>query len=480
MANRFVNPLPQFEDSAGTPYTGGQLFFYASGTSTKLNTYSNAALTIANTNPVVLDSAGRLPNAVFLQNLQYKVVLAPSTDSDPPTSPIWTQDPVYTSDYSAAAKFTSGSGSPNGVVAGTAGSTTILADSYWDFTNKILYICTTTGNAASAVWTAINASTAAAVIPAPQGRLTPVSGTPVINADSSAATSVFYTPYIGNLCPIWNGSSFQPTVFTEQTLTLNSSFTANNIYDVFMFNNVGVPTVVIGPSWSAGTSGSITAGSCTRGTGTGGTALAYVTGILTNAVQITGRNGATTYTIAANFATYLGSIYIDGTNGQVSCLLSYGQSRKWGVWNAYNRERIAVNVGDGTASWTYSTATYRASNNNSANSFTAFSGLAEESVTTQFSQQLEISIPTVGGGVISINNAIGLNSTTVPSGNAGVAGLGVNGVSSRSISNGVASFILPGALGINVLNCIERGNATGTMTFDGTQTAMQMTGIWQG
>ena len=469
MANRFVNPLPQFEDSAGTPYTGGQLFFYASGTSTKLNTYSNSALTIANTNPVILDSAGRLPNAVFLQNLQYKVVLAPSTDSDPPTSPIWTQDPVYTSDYSAAAKFTSGSGSPNGVVAGTAGSTTILADSYWDFTNKILYICTTTGNAASAVWTAINASTAAAIVPAPQGRLTPVSGTPVINADSSAATSVFYTPYVGNLCPIWNGSSFQPIAFTEQTLTLNSSFTANNIYDVFMFNNVGVPTVVIGPSWSAGTSGSITAGSCARGTGTGGTALAYVTGILTNAVQITGRNGATTYTIAANFATYLGSLYIDGTNGQVSCLLSYGQSRKWGIWNAYNRAPTFLKAGDGTATWAGAGAgTYRAADGNTANSLTIFSGLAEEIYQIKLIQTV-LTTSTANTSLVGI----GFNAT-----NAATGKVGRTTVSTTALTNDlVASYDSAPSLGINVVTALD--NAPSSSTYIGTETSMILDAVWR-
>jgi hypothetical protein len=59
MANRFLNPNVQFSNSAGVPFAGGTLSFYASGTSTPLATYSNQALTIANTNPVVLDSAGQ-------------------------------------------------------------------------------------------------------------------------------------------------------------------------------------------------------------------------------------------------------------------------------------------------------------------------------------------------------------------------------------------------------------------------------------
>ena len=100
MVNRWFNPDEQFPDATGNALAGAQLFFYATGTSTKLNTYSDKALTIPNTNPVVLDSSGRA-GAIFLQNLAYKVVFAPATDTDPPTSPIWTLRPeFYTSDFS--------------------------------------------------------------------------------------------------------------------------------------------------------------------------------------------------------------------------------------------------------------------------------------------------------------------------------------------------------------------------------------------
>jgi len=89
-----VAPFPyhQFFTNAGAPAASHQLFTYASGTSTKLATYSDADLTSANANPIVLDSAGRAK--IFLQAASYKFVLAPSTDTDPPTSPIWTIDGV--------------------------------------------------------------------------------------------------------------------------------------------------------------------------------------------------------------------------------------------------------------------------------------------------------------------------------------------------------------------------------------------------
>jgi hypothetical protein len=74
MANRLSSPNQQYSDFTGAPYAGGSLTFQASGTSTPLATYSDRALSIANTNPVVLDSAGRAGN-IFLQNLAYKSFL---------------------------------------------------------------------------------------------------------------------------------------------------------------------------------------------------------------------------------------------------------------------------------------------------------------------------------------------------------------------------------------------------------------------
>lgn len=89
-----VSPYPklQFFTNAGAPANAYQLFTYAAGTSTKQATYSDANLTIANTNPIVLDAYGRA--TVFLSATSYKFVLATNTDTDPPTSPVWSVDNV--------------------------------------------------------------------------------------------------------------------------------------------------------------------------------------------------------------------------------------------------------------------------------------------------------------------------------------------------------------------------------------------------
>lgn len=87
-------PKPQFLLSTGLPAVGGLLFAYVAGSvNTKLNTYTNSAGTSANVNPIVLNALGEPPNEWwFLSGSQYKIVYAPSTDTDPPTSPIWTID----------------------------------------------------------------------------------------------------------------------------------------------------------------------------------------------------------------------------------------------------------------------------------------------------------------------------------------------------------------------------------------------------
>lgn len=77
------------EKSDGTPAAGYKVFFYEPGTTTKKTTYTTTNQTVANTNPVILDSDG---NANVCLDGRYKVVFAPDTDSDPPTSPIYTVD----------------------------------------------------------------------------------------------------------------------------------------------------------------------------------------------------------------------------------------------------------------------------------------------------------------------------------------------------------------------------------------------------
>lgn len=69
-------PKARFFDLAGNPLAGGLLYTYQAGTTTPLTTYTSFAANVANTNPVVLDSAGYAD--VWLNGV-YKFVLQNSS-----------------------------------------------------------------------------------------------------------------------------------------------------------------------------------------------------------------------------------------------------------------------------------------------------------------------------------------------------------------------------------------------------------------
>ena len=72
----------QFFDNNGVILSGGKLYTYAAGTTTPQTTYTTSAGNIAHTNPIILDSAGRVPGGeVWLTNaVSYKFVLNTSTN----------------------------------------------------------------------------------------------------------------------------------------------------------------------------------------------------------------------------------------------------------------------------------------------------------------------------------------------------------------------------------------------------------------
>jgi|GEM_PF-3100202 len=87
MATLLPEGKQSFTDGAGKPLVGGKLYTYDAGTSTPRPTYADAAGTIANTNPVVLDARGE---ATIFWSGAYKVVLKDASDNT-----IWSVDDVF-------------------------------------------------------------------------------------------------------------------------------------------------------------------------------------------------------------------------------------------------------------------------------------------------------------------------------------------------------------------------------------------------
>jgi hypothetical protein len=70
----------QFFDNSGNVLTGGLIYTYAAGTTTPLVTYTSATGVTPNSNPIVLDAAGRPPSQIWLSGgYNYKFILQNST-----------------------------------------------------------------------------------------------------------------------------------------------------------------------------------------------------------------------------------------------------------------------------------------------------------------------------------------------------------------------------------------------------------------
>ena len=71
----------QFFNDSGVPLSGGLIYTYAAGTTTPQTTYTTSTGNVANTNPIILDSAGRTPSEVWLTGgVSYKFVIKTSAN----------------------------------------------------------------------------------------------------------------------------------------------------------------------------------------------------------------------------------------------------------------------------------------------------------------------------------------------------------------------------------------------------------------
>lgn len=88
MPTPYISPRFAAVDSFGNPLVGGRLYTYANNTTTPQTTYEDAAGTIANTNPIILDARGEA--VIFLQEgVAYTFVLKTATDAL-----IWSQSDI--------------------------------------------------------------------------------------------------------------------------------------------------------------------------------------------------------------------------------------------------------------------------------------------------------------------------------------------------------------------------------------------------
>ena len=81
----FLSPVggvaAQFFTNNGVILSGGKLYTYAAGTTTPKTSYTSSSGSTAHTNPIILDSAGRVPGGeIWISAPPYKFVLNTSAD----------------------------------------------------------------------------------------------------------------------------------------------------------------------------------------------------------------------------------------------------------------------------------------------------------------------------------------------------------------------------------------------------------------
>jgi len=257
-----------------------------------------------------------------------------------------------------------------------------------------------------------------------QGRLTLSTGVPVTTSDVTAATTLYFTPYLGNKIALYDGSTkWTVYTFTEKSIAVPS--TTSTMYDVFMYDNSGTPTLEL-TAWTNDT---------------------------TRATALTTQNGVYVKT-GATTRRYLGSFRTTGVSGQTEDSLA-----KRFVWNMYNRVARAMMVLEATDSWNYSTTTWRQMNGSTANQLAFVSGLALDMIEAHASALVFNSTSTVRPCRIGI----GLDSTT-----AFAAGclpiteqIATNGRTMRTSYQGNP------VLGYHYIAALEQGGGTDTQTWNG-------------
>ncbi|MET4170954.1 hypothetical protein ABIB99_002036 [Bradyrhizobium sp. LA6.1] len=168
---------------------------------------------------------------------------------------------------------------------------------------------------------------------APGGRLTLTSGVPVPGSSVAGASTLYYTPYAGNLCPFWDGANMTPTAFAELSQATSDTTKApaaigpEEVWDVLIYNDAGTPRMSR-QRWSKTATVTMTIASPCVVTW-GGHALrqgdpvifttsgALPTGITAGTVYYVGASpGASTFNVSTSFANALAGVHINTSGSQ--------------------------------------------------------------------------------------------------------------------------------------------------------------------
>lgn len=253
------------------------------------------------------------------------------------------------------------------------------------------------------------------------GRVTLTSGVPVTISDVLGATIVYFTPFMGNQIALFDGVSTW-NIFTFTELSIAVPGTTNTLYDLFIYDNAGTPTLEL-QGW---------------------------TNTTTRAINLTLQDGVYVK-VGASTRKFLATFGTTSVAGQTEDSLA----NRFCV-NYYNRVMRPMFALDPTNSWNYSTATYRQSNNSSVNQLNFIVPIPEDPV---IANTLGLTISTTATAV-NVFTGIGLDSTTVNSASVFVPDTTNNG--NYGVTNASYNAII--SQGRHFLAKLERGAGVGGTT----------------
>ena len=280
----------------------------------------------------------------------------------------------------------------------------------------------------------------------PGGRLSLQSATPVMTADATAQGTIYYCTYAHNIIPM-AGNAY--TIGSDNlSLILDATnHVATNLYDIFAIVNSGAALLVTGPAWTNST--------------TRATAISLQNGIWVNDAAMThAYNNSTDYgTVAQYQGTYLGTFYATA-NGQTGMAFqpagaAGGTANILGLYNAYNRVRVAAYCRDSTASYTYGSTTWRSRNNSTSNRISWVDGLRTSVASVILMDSLSTSTAGTNQATIGTNLDSTSNAPNI---------IGGNGLSANPGTFTLADAFLP-QIGFHYAQAMESETTSGTGTF---------------
>lgn len=504
--NGSLSPAPWFTgfDNNGLPVSGGKICTYLAGSATPQATYTDVGLLVANSNPIILDPAGRA--TIFLSATSYKFVFRqPGTTTDCTTGTIIrTQDnigavplagtgasvlgtagqaltlaeAVYLSDGSggktAGQWFPADSGStysnatpiigftPNAISSGAIGVITIggSASGFTSLTVGAAYYVSTAGTVtatppSNARWVGQADTTTSLIVSAnpPTGAyLNAIRSSSALLAGVCEGRLTLTTLTPVTTADVTGAASIFFTPYKGRNIGL---YDGTNTWTLLPFTET---TLALGTLTSAlpydvfayNNSGTLAL-----------EALAW-TNTTTRATPLVLQDGVYSKTGALT-RRYLGTFVTSSTT------TTEDSFAKRYLWNYYNRVLRPMRVLDATDTWSYNTATYRQANGAATNQLDLVVGVAEVLLHAEVRAQVKDS------GAAAGSVSIGQDSTTT--GVANVIGMLSSGTSNATGSPVGAAVDLYPAVGRHTYVWLEAGPGGATTTTwygdNGTPTLIQ-------